>query len=70
MHARKKLYVMANATTGRARCEASDRMDGSGAPLLDIFGRIDAKTMLEIDRALVFARIVREQVGGEGARRE
>jgi hypothetical protein len=39
---------------------------GLVAPLLDIFGRIDAKTMLESDRARVFARIVSEQVGGEG----
>jgi hypothetical protein len=35
------------------------------APLLDIFGRIDAQTFLETDRSKVFARMVREQVGGE-----
>jgi hypothetical protein len=35
------------------------------APLLDIFGRIDAQTLLETERDKVFARLVREQVGGE-----
>ena len=35
------------------------------APLLDIFGRIDARTFLETERTRVFARLVREQVGGE-----
>jgi hypothetical protein len=35
------------------------------APLLDIFARIDAKTMLETERGSVFARMVREQVSGE-----
>jgi len=35
------------------------------APLLDIFGRIDAKTNLEADRGRLFERVVGEQVGGE-----
>jgi len=35
------------------------------APLLDIFGRVDAKTLLETERGHVLARVVREQVGGE-----
>ena len=35
------------------------------ASLLDIFGRVDAKTLLETERGRVFARVVREQVGGE-----
>jgi hypothetical protein len=35
------------------------------APLLDIFGRVDAKTLLESERGRVFARVVTEQVGGE-----
>ena len=35
------------------------------APLLDIFGRLDAKTLLETERGHVFARVVTEQVGGE-----
>src|SRR5262245_30776995 len=35
------------------------------ALLVDIFGRVDAHTLLESERALVQARIVREQVGGE-----
>jgi hypothetical protein len=35
------------------------------APLVDLFGRIDAKSLLESERALVHARVVREQVGGE-----
>jgi hypothetical protein len=36
------------------------------APLLDIFGRVDAKTLLETERGRVLARVVTEQVGGEG----
>jgi hypothetical protein len=35
------------------------------ALLVDIFGRIDAKSLLESQRALLQARVVREQVGGE-----
>ena len=35
------------------------------APLMDIFGRIDAKTMLESERGKVLARLVKEQVSGE-----
>jgi hypothetical protein len=38
---------------------------GLVAPLLDLFGRIDAKTVLETERGQVIARVVREQVGGE-----
>ena len=38
------------------------------APLLDLFGRVDAKTLLEVERGSVLARVVREQVGGEPAR--
>jgi len=38
------------------------------APLLDLFGRVDARTLLEVERGSVLARIVREQVGGEPAR--
>jgi hypothetical protein len=39
---------------------------GLVAPLLDLFGRLDAKTLLETERGHVFARVVSEQVGGEG----
>jgi hypothetical protein len=35
------------------------------APLMDLFGRLDAKSVLESERTLLQARIVREQVGGE-----
>jgi hypothetical protein len=35
------------------------------APLLDLFGRIDAKTLLETEHGKVLARIIGEQVGGE-----
>jgi hypothetical protein len=35
------------------------------APLLDVFGRVDAKTALETDRGHVMARVIRGQVGGE-----
>jgi hypothetical protein len=38
---------------------------GLVAPLLDMFERIDAQTMLETERGRVMARIVREQVGGK-----
>jgi hypothetical protein len=38
---------------------------GLVAPLLDLFSRVDAQTMLETERGRVMARIVREQVGGE-----
>ena len=38
---------------------------GLVAPLLDMFGRLDARTLLETDRAHVLARVVKEQVGGE-----
>jgi hypothetical protein len=35
------------------------------APLVDLFGRLDAKSVLESERALLQERVVREQVGGE-----
>ena len=38
---------------------------GLVAPLLDLFGRVDAKTALEIDRARVMSQVVRGQVGGK-----
>jgi hypothetical protein len=38
---------------------------GLVAPMLDLFGRVDAKTALETDRGRVMSRVVREQVGGE-----
>ena len=38
---------------------------GLVAPLLDMFGRLDAKTLLETERGRVMARVIREQVGGE-----
>jgi hypothetical protein len=36
------------------------------APLLDLFGRLDAKSALETERGHVFTRVVIGQVGGEG----
>jgi hypothetical protein len=33
--------------------------------LVDTFGRVDARSVLESERALLRARVVREQVGGE-----
>jgi hypothetical protein len=42
---------------------------GLVAPLLDIFGRIDAKSLLETERGRLETRLVREQVGGEAAGR-
>ena len=42
---------------------------GLVAPLLDIFGRVDAKTLLETERERLETRLVREQVGGEAAGR-
>jgi hypothetical protein len=38
---------------------------GLVAPLLDLFGRLDAKAMLETERDILHARLVTEQVGGE-----
>jgi hypothetical protein len=38
---------------------------GLVAPLVDLFGRVDAKSILESERALLRERVVREQVGGE-----
>ena len=38
---------------------------GLVAPLVDLFGRIDAQSVLESERAILQARVVREQVGGE-----
>ena len=42
---------------------------GLVAPLLDLFGRVDAETVLETERWRVMATVVREQVGGEVSRR-
>jgi hypothetical protein len=42
---------------------------GLVAPILDIFGRLDAKSLLETERGTLVTRIVREQVGGEAAGR-
>ena len=46
---------------------ASHQTGWSGlvAPLLDFFGRLDAKTLLETERGQVMARVVSEQVGGQ-----
>jgi hypothetical protein len=38
---------------------------GLVAPVLDLFGRLDAKTLLESERGHLLAKVVREQVGGE-----
>jgi hypothetical protein len=35
------------------------------APLLDLFARVDATALLETERGGAFARVIREQVGGE-----
>lgn len=42
---------------------------GLVAPLLDIFGRLDAKSLLETEKASTEEQIVREQVGGARAAR-
>jgi hypothetical protein len=41
---------------------------GLVAPLLDLFGRFDAKAFLETGREHLFDRMVKEQVGGEPTR--
>jgi hypothetical protein len=41
---------------------------GLVAPLLDVFGRVDAKTMLEAERGQVVSRVIGEQVGGAKAK--
>ena len=38
---------------------------GLVAPMLDLFGRLDAKNLLETERAQVIAKIVKGQVGGD-----
>lgn len=38
---------------------------GLVAVLLDLFGRVDAKAILETEREHLFSRVVREQIGGE-----
>jgi len=55
------------------RAVARNRVDAFGGVfkkiselLLDVFGRVDAKAVLELDRSVLQARIVREQVGTEG----
>jgi hypothetical protein len=35
------------------------------APLLDLLGRVDAKTLLETERGSVMSRVIREQVAGK-----
>ena len=40
---------------------------GLVAPLLDLFGRIDAKTILETERERLHARVMIEQVAGKQA---
>jgi hypothetical protein len=40
---------------------------GTIAILLDVFGRVDAKRLLESERGRILSRIMKEQVGGEGA---
>ena len=35
------------------------------APLLDVFGRLDAKGVLETERGRIFTQVVTAQVGGE-----
>ena len=34
-------------------------------PLLDLFGRLDAKSVLETERGRILARVITEQVAGE-----
>jgi hypothetical protein len=38
---------------------------GLVAPLLDLFGRVEAKDLLETERGSVMARVISEQVGGD-----
>ena len=38
---------------------------GLAAFLLDLFGRLDAKNLLETERARVLEKIIKEQVRGE-----
>ncbi len=37
------------------------------APLMDLFGRVDARHLLEAEQGQVLAKVVREQAGGEGS---
>jgi len=38
---------------------------GLVAPLVDLFARVDAQTLLETEHGRVIAKVIREQVGGE-----
>ena len=42
---------------------------GLVAPLLDLFGRVEAKALLERERGSVLARVISEQVGGDPSRK-
>jgi hypothetical protein len=41
---------------------------GLVAPLLDLFARIDGRTLLETEHGQVLAKVIRAQVGGDKAR--
>jgi hypothetical protein len=41
---------------------------GLVAPLLDLFGRVDAKALLESEKGHVMAKVIREQVAGQATR--
>jgi hypothetical protein len=43
----------------------SDEAAPAIAPLLDFFGRLEAKSLLETERGGVLARVISEQLGGE-----
>ena len=55
------------AAGGRAGLGANHQTGWTGlvAPLLDLFARLDAKTLLETERGKLHARMVMEQVAGE-----
>ena len=60
--------ITPTATTGWGWGRTTRPWTGQIAPLPDIFGRIDAKTMLETERWHVFALVVKEQ-GGRGEKK-
>ena len=59
------LRVLPRRQRRGARRQPPDGMDRSGRPFLDLFGRLDAKNLLETERGRVLEKIIKDQVRGE-----
>ena len=64
VHTRERQFSSGHTGAGLG---ASHQTGWTGlvALLLDVFGRVDAKTLLETERGRTEARLVRAQVGGD-----